>query len=614
MSEKHSFQAEIQQLLNIVIHSLYTDKEIFIRELVSNASDAIEKLRFLQASGTTVADPDTALKIGIETDDKAHRVIITDTGIGMTREELIENLGTIAHSGSKAFIQRLAQEKKPDVSLIGQFGVGFYSAFMAASKVTVESRSYHPDATGWKWTSDGSGGYEIEPAEGVVRGTRITLELKEDAKDFASEWRIEEVLKKYSTFVAFPVELNAKQINTKQAIWTRSKSDIKDEEYDEFYSYIAHDSDKPLFRLHFSADAPLSIHALLYVPKRNPEILGMARAESEVNLYCRKILIQAKAKDLFPEWLRFLRGAVDSEDLPLNISRESMQDSALLSKLNKVLTSRFIKFLDDQAEKHPDAFEAFYAEYQRYLKEGAAMDFTHRESLSKLLRFESSALEKGKTTTLVDYIMRMPSEQKDIYYLLAPSRESAQSSPYYEVFASRKYEVLFLSDPIDEFVMDNMREFDGKKLVSGEKADLKVENPASTEGALSTDDTSSLATWLKETLGTRVEDVRSSERLVDSPAVIVDKDKHLSASMRRMMKAMRPPGTPEPDQKMDLEFNPRHPVMIRLQQTRSTNASLAAEVAEQLLDNARVAAGVMDDPRQMIGRLNSLLAQVLNKN
>ncbi len=611
MVEKHVFQAEIQQLLNIVIHSLYTDKEIFIRELVSNAADALEKLRFTQSAGHPVFESERLLKITVETDEKEHRLVISDTGVGMTHGELVQNLGTIAHSGSKAFLQKLATEKKPDVSLIGQFGVGFYSAFMVATKVSVDSRSYLPEEKGWRWTSDGSGGYEIEEATDVARGTKITLFLKDECHEFTESWRVEEIIKRYSSFIAFPIELNGTLINTKQAIWSRNKNEIKEEEYDEFYSYIGHDKEKPLFRLHFAADAPLAIQALLYVPGRNLEVMGMARSESDVNLYCRRVLIAPKAKALFPDWLRFLKGAVDSEDLPLNISRESMQDTTLMQKLNKVLTTRLIKFLDDQSEKNPENYTKFYKEYSRFLKEGIVTDFTHREPLGKLLRFESSTLPKDEQTSLADYIKRMPSEQKDIYFLLAPSRASAESSPYYEVFAARKYEVLFLSDPWDEFVMEHLRVFEGKTLQPAEKADLTVENPEKNDGELSPDEAKELAAWLKESLGDRVNDVRASERLVGSPVVVVDKDKMLTASMRQMLKRMKQDGHEEPEFKHDLEINRRHAVIVRLNTIRTTNGPLATKVAEQLLDNAKVAAGVMEDPRIMLARLNELLAEVL---
>ncbi len=607
-TEKHHFQAEIQQLLDLVIHSLYTDKEIFVRELISNAADACEKLRFTQASGKPIVEPDAAPGISITTDDKANTVTFTDTGLGMTHGELVENLGTIAHSGTKAFLKQVAEEKKPDAKLIGQFGVGFYSAFMVAGKVTVYSRSWQPEEQGWKWTSEGANGYDIEPAADLPRGTRIVLELKEDAKDFAQASTIENIIKRYSNFVQYPIDLNGNRLNTIQAIWTRTPSEVKEEEYEEFYKYLGHDAQKPLLRLHFTSDAPLSIQALLYVPERNFESMGMGRVDSEVSLYCRKVLIQAGAKGLFPDWLRFLKGVVDSEDLPLNISRETMQDTSLMQKLNKVLTSRFLKMLAEQAEKNPEAFEKFYLEYNRFLKEGVATDFTHREALGKLLRYESSITEKGKQTSLADYVKRMPSDQKEIYYLLAPNREAAEGSPYYEVFRSRKFEVLFMYDPWDEFVMEHLQMFEQKPLKAAEKAEVGVENAKS--AALSDEDAKSLASWMKEVLGDRVHEVRVSQRLVDSPAVVVDSDKFMTSTMRRILKSAGK-GNELSSNTPDLEINPHHVIISRLASQRQGDDALAKVVAEQLLDNARVAAGLMDDPRNMLKRMNELLERVL---
>lgn len=607
--ETHHFQAEIQQLLDIVIHSLYTDKEIFVRELISNAADACEKLRFSQSSGQPVYQPEVAPGISITTDDKAGTITVADTGCGMTHGELVENLGTIAHSGTKAFLKQLAENKKPDLSLIGQFGVGFYSAFMVAKKVTVLSRSLSPEDQGWQWTSEGMGGYEISPANDLSRGTKITLELKDDAKEFANAGTVEHIIQRYSSFIPFPIELNSKRLNTVQAIWARSKGDIKEEEYNEFYTFIGHDHEKPLFRLHFSADAPLAIQSLLFVPQRNFETLGLGRMDSEVNLYCRKVLIQAKAKGLFPDWLRFLKGVVDSEDLPLNISRETMQDTSLMQKLNKVLTGRFLKFLEEQSDKEPDSYGKFYAEYQRFLKEGVVTDFTHKESLGKLLRYESSALEAGKLTSLADYVKRMPSDQKEIYCLLAANRAAAEASPYFEVFKERKWEVLFLYDAWDEFVTEHLQAFDGKPLRLAEKADLNLGTKK--PGALSDDSAKELSKWLKETLGDKINEVRVSQRLVESPAVVVDSDKMMTTSMRRIMKAMKPNGAELPAAKYDFEINPAHPLIARLEAMRQKDAVLAGNVAEQLLDNARVAAGVLEDPRTMLVRLNSLLEKVL---
>ena len=614
--EKHAFQAEIAQLLDLVIHSLYTDKEIFVRELISNAADASEKLKFLQTSGAEIFEPDAPIKISVATDDQAKTITITDAGIGMTHGELIDNLGTIAHSGSKAFLEQLKQRQAAgesgavaDANLIGQFGVGFYAAFMAGEKVTVYSRSYQPGESGWVWTSDGRTGYEIEPASDLPRGTKIVVHLRDT--EFAQASNIERIIKHYSNFVQFPIELNGTAVNTVQALWTKNKSEITEDEYSEFYRYIGHDSEAPQYRLHFSADAPLSIRALLFVPPKSYEHMTMTRCESEVSPYCKKVLIQPKAKALFPEWLRFLKGVVDSEDLPLNISRETMQDSALLRKINDVLTKRVLKWLDEEAKADPERYDKFFAEHGHCLKEGAANDWQHRDALAKLLRAESSFTEKGKNTSLTDYVSRMPEEQKELYYLVAPNREAAEASPYYEVFREKKYEVLFLYAPHDEFVMEHLREFDKKRLVAAEKADLKLEKE--TAGSLSEEDAKALAEFIKERLADRVNAVRSSKRLVGSPAVVVDSDAHITSSMRRMMKMMSREDGPGLDSKPDLEINPDHAMLIRLNTIRQSDAALAGEVAEQIFDNALVAAGLLEDPRAMLGRLNSLLEKLLNK-
>ena len=610
--EKHQFQAEIAQLLDIVIHSLYTDKEIFVRELISNAADALEKVKFLQASGTEVVDPEAPLAITITTDEAAKTIAFTDAGVGMTHGELIDNLGTIAHSGSRAFLEQLKanQASQGSANLIGQFGVGFYAAFMAADKVTVTTRSCKAGEEGWKWESDGKTGYEIEPAADLPRGTTILLHLRDE--EFAKAIRIREIIKRYSNFVPFPIALNGEAVNTVQALWTRNKNEIKEEEYTEFYEYIGHDAEAPAYRLHFNADAPLSIRALLFVPSRSMEQFGMARGESEVHLYCRKVLIESKAKGLFPEWLRFLRGVVDSEDLPLNISRETMQDSALMQKLNKVLTGRFIKFLDDEAQSDPEKYAKFFAEHGPCIKEGVATDYEHRPALAKLLRFESSFTEKGKETSLADYVSRMKEEQKEIFFIQAANRESAEASPYFEVLNAKGIEALFLYDPRDEFVMDHLREFEGKPVRPAEKADLALDQQFT---ALTEEDAKALAAFVKETLGERVNEVRASKRLVGSPAVAVESDKFMTSSMRRILKSInRGEGEGKSfEAKPDLEINPNHTMIARLEKIRTTEPDLAKKVAEQIFDNARVAAGLLEDPREMLNRVNELLEQLLSK-
>ena len=605
--EKFEFQAEIQQLLDIVIHSLYTHREIFLRELVSNAADALEKFRHTHLTEKDAFDDRLPLEINITTDDTAKTITIQDFGIGMTREELVENIGTIAHSGSKSFLKALAEGARKDVNLIGQFGVGFYSAFMVAKRVRVYARSWHLEGTGHCWSSEGAGSYEIEESEGQRRGCKIVLELKDDCHEYANSSTVKEILKRYSSFVPYPINLNGEKVNTIQAIWLRGKNEIKDEEYTEFYKYQANAFDEPSLRLHFTADAPLSIHALLFVPKDNPERIGWGRIDPAVSLYCRKILIDAKPKDLLPEWLRFLKGVVDSEDLPLNISRETLQDRALIEKLNKIVTGRFLKFLEDEAKNRPDGYKEFFKTFGLYLKEGAATDYTHRTALAKLLRMESSALAKGELTGFADYVSRMKDGQKEIYFLCGPNREALESSPYYEAFKLRGLEVLFLYETVDEFVMGHLRDFDGKKLVAADSPDVKLEEtpPPPSENALTGEQVKELCAWLKESLSEQVTEAKSSDRLVDSPAMALAAD-HMSGHMRRMMKVMSPEMETE-KVKVTLQVNPRHPLIIGLNGMRTAKPDLAQLVAGQILDNALITAGLLDDSRPMVARLNKIL-------
>ena len=610
--ETREFQAEIKQLLDIVVHSLYTEKEIFVRELVSNASDALEKLRHTQLTEKNIVDDNLELEINLTTDDKAKTLTIQDFGIGMTRDELVKNLGTIAHSGSKAFLNALKEGGAKNDNLIGQFGVGFYSAFMVAKSVKVYSRSWQKAEPGHLWTSDGSGSYTIEEVADLSRGTKIVVELNDDSGDYATESRIKGILERYSAFVSFPINLNGERINKVSALWLRSKSEIKDEEYTEFYKFQAHAYDEPRLKLHLSADAPLAINSILFVPQNNPEKFGMTRAEPAVSLYCRKVLIDAAPKDLLPEWARFLKGVVDSEDLPLNISRETMQDRALIEKLNKVITGRFLKFLAEEAKQRPEDFDKFYAEFGIYLKEGAATDYTHKDALAKLLRFESSRTEKGKTTSLADYVSRMGEEQKEIYFLVGSSRAAIERGPYLEGFKDRDLEVLFCYENVDDYVMRHLREFEDKKLVAADSADVKLAEKETAGEKLSKDEMDALAKWLKETLGERVAEVKGSDRLVDSPAAVLNADSFMSPQMRAMMKAMQKDGDGEeaPQLKVNLELNPRHAVIRKLSAAKDADATKAGLIAEQLFDNAMLAAGLLEDPSTMVQRLYKLLEQV----
>ncbi len=611
--ETHAFQAEVRQLLDIVIHSLYTDKEIFIRELVSNASDALEKLRHFQLTGASVYDDKLPLEINITTDDAAGTLTIQDYGVGMTRDELVENIGTIAKSGSKAFAAAIREAKAAGgdpAQLIGQFGVGFYSAFMVASEVRIYTRSWKAEGENLLWVSDGKGAYRIERTPDTQRrGAKVVVKLQPECKEFAQASRVEEILRRYSSFVQFPINLNGKRVNTMQALWLRNKSEIRPEEYAEFYKFHADAFDEPRHTLHFSADAPLAINALLFTPKKNLERFGFARMEPGVALYCRKVLIDDQPEGLLPDWLRFLRGVVDSADLPLNISRESMQDSALLRKLNQVLTSRYLKELATEAEKHPDAYAEFYDEFGIFLKEGVTTDTAHRDKLAKLLRFESSLTEPGKRTSLDEYVSRMQPAQKDIYHLYAPTRAAIESGPYLEAFTSRNLEVLFLYEPIDEFVMHHLREFEGRRLLAGDSAEVDLgANLGAPDSLLDADQQKELAKWLKETLGDRVSDVVPSKRLVGSPAAALNADRMMTPSMRRILKAMhQETGAPAP---VRLEINPAHPLIRKLHGLKDANPELARLVTEQIYDNSLIAAGFADDPRAMVGRIYQLLERL----
>ena len=608
-AEKQEFRAEIQQLLDLVVHSLYTDREIFLRELISNASDAMEKLRHVEATEKEVHDAGLPLQIEITADKEAGTLTIQDHGIGMTREELVENLGTIAHSGTKAFLQAMKESGQSPQGMIGQFGVGFYSAFMVADEVKVFTRSWRKDGEGLVWTSDGRSGYEIEPAEGVARGVKIVLKLKDDEKEYAEEFRIKHLVETYSNFVGFPVLVDGKRVNEVEALWLKNKSEISDEDYKAFYQFQAKAFDEPQYRLHFSADAPLEINALVFVPSENPERMGFGKTDPGVALYCKKVLIDAEPKGLLPDWLRFLRGVIDSADLPLNISRETMQDSALVRKIGTVITKRVLKMFEKEAEGEPEKWQAFCRKFDRYLKEGVATDFTHREALAKLLRFESSMTEAGKTTGFADYLTRAKDGQDKIYYLVGASREQLEASPYLEGFRARGLEVVFFTDPVDEYVVDSLSEFEGKRLVSISRGGVELED-AEVEGeALGEEATGVLCDFLKAELDGRVTKVSASKRLVDSPVVALVPEDGMSPQMRAMMRAMDENFKDE--MKVELELNPRHPLVRKLSETREANPELAKLVAGQLLDNALMAAGLLDDARETVKRMNALMEKAL---
>jgi molecular chaperone HtpG len=609
-SEKHAFEAEVQQLLELVVHSLYTDREIFLRELISNASDAMEKLRMVEATEKTVHDAGLPLQIEISADEEAGTLTIQDHGVGMTREDLVENLGTIAHSGTKAFLRAMQESGGSPADMIGQFGVGFYAVFMVAEEVRVYTRSWRPDGEGLAWISDGTSGYEIEPAEGVARGAKVVIKLKEDQREYAKEDKLKHLVETYSNFVGFPVMIDGKRVNEVEALWLKNKSEVSEEEYKAFYQFQAKAFDEPQYRLHFSADAPISINALVFVPSENPERMGFGKTDPGVALYCKKVLIDPEPKGLLPEWMRFLKGVIDSADLPLNISRESMQDSALVHKLGAVISKRVLKMFEKEAASDPEKWRGFYKKFDRYIKEGVATDFANRETLAKLLRFESSMTEAGELTSFPDYVARAKDGQESIYYIVGQSRDQIESSPYLEAFRKRGLEVVYFTDAVDEYVVDSLGEFEGKKLVSVSKGGVDLEDAEMEGEPLSEEETKSLCEFLKNQFGDRVTKVEAGKRLVDSPVIALTPEDAMTPQMRAMMKAMDENFKDEV--KVELEINPRHELVKKLAAAKDSQPEVAAMVAGQLLDNALMAAGLLEDARDTVSRMNRLMGKVLD--
>ncbi len=608
-SETKEFHAEVRQLLDIVIHSLYTDREIFIRELISNASDALEKLRMTQLTENKVFEGDLPIEVNITTDETAKTITIADYGIGMTRDELSENLGTIAHSGTKAFLEKSKDGAKPDV--IGQFGVGFYSAYMVAERVEVYTRSWQEEGEHLRWESDGASGYTIDEVEGQKRGSRVVVHLKEEHEEFAKTERVRGIVERYSNFVGFPVHLNGERVNTVDALWLRSKKEITEEQYKEFYQFTAHAMDNPRYTMHFSADAPLAINALLFVPEENAERMGLGAQPPGVALYCRKVLIDSQPEGLLPEWLRFLRGVVDSEDLPLNISRESMQDTALVRKLSEVITKRFLKFLVKQSGDSPADYQKFYERFSRFLKEGIVASPVHQELLAGLLRFESSMTDSKEVTSLDGYLDRIKEGQEEIYFLVGSTRAVLEKGPYFEGFRARGLEVAFFTEAVDDYVLEGLREYKGKKLVAANRAGIELEDLPEEKGeeSLSDEETEGLISWLNPALESRVARVDAGKRLVNHPMVALLPEDAPNAQMRAMMEAM---GQGAPEMKAKLEINPRHPLIRQLAAIQEDQRDLATRVAAQLTDHALLAAGMEVNTAEIAEGMTDLLGELLD--
>lgn len=613
-TDKHefAFQAEIKQLLHLLSHSLYQSREIAVRELISNASDALDKMRYVAL--TDAAHRDSApLEISIEGKTDEHLLSIRDNGIGMTRDELVTNLGTIAHSGSREFLKSLTANDKSDLSLIGQFGVGFYSSFMIADRVKVRTRSYASDA-GWEWESDGSGTFTVTEAADVPRGTEITLHLKDDAKDFAEEYRIKGIIRRYSSFVPHPIKVDGKVANEQKPIWVEPKSQVTEEQYTQFYQHLTHHTEeKPLWHVHLAADSPIQFRAILYCPPTNIEQMGFGRLEHGMSLCAKRVLVQSDCRDLLPDYFRFIYGLVDSEDLPLNVSRETLQDNSVIRKIRGTLLKGVFDRLQSMADESPDDYAAFHAQFGTFLKEGVAQDFTNRERLAKLLRFHSSHTE-GTTalTSLDDYVKRAKPDQKPIYFLGGPDLNSIRKSPSLEIFRKRGIEVLYLPEPIDEFVMSALQTYDGHPLTSVDAADLDLP-PEATPSEEKPDEATTggmnrILELFRNALGPRVKDVRESKRLTDSPCVLVNSDGGLSTQMQRILKMAN---REVPPAQRILEINPSAPLILRLATltTNDQHDEFIKRCALQLWSNAMILEGVLPEPEEMVARVQSLLEQ-----
>jgi len=631
--ETHAFQTEVKQLLNLMVHSLYSNKEIFLRELVSNSADAADKLRFEALSNEDYYENDGELKIRITADKDAGTLTISDNGIGMTKQEVMDNLGTIARSGTSEFIKQMSKEDKADSNLIGQFGVGFYSSFIVADEVEVRTRRAGETAeNGVSWISKGDGEFSIETIEKLDRGTEIILHLKDDEKEFLEPWRVRSVISKYSDHVSLPVEMEKMDmgaapgedeekkeedevvvpefevINKATALWTRAKSDIKEDEYKEFYKHISHDFNEPLSWAHNKVEGKLEYTSLLYLPKKAPMDLWNRDKPRGVKLYVQRVFIMDDAEQFLPVYLRMVRGVLDSNDLPLNVSREILQDKGATQSLRNACVKRALGMLEKMAKAENDDYQGFWDEFGSVLKEGLAEDFANKDKVAGLMRFASTNDDNAiQNVSLADYISRMKPEQDKIYFLVADNFATAKSSPHLEVYKKKGVEVLLLTDRVDEWAMGHLTEFDGKKLQAITQGDLDLGGLESEEDKQAVEkaneDNSDLIGKIKELLGDKVEDVKISGRLDESPACVVSNDGGMSLQMARMMKAA---GQPVPEMKPIFEINAEHKLVQQLSGDLSDDEF--KDWVELLFDQAVLSdSGQLDDPSAFTQRLNRLL-------
>jgi len=619
--ETLGFQAEVKQLLQLMIHSLYSNKEIVLRELISNASDASDKLRFSALSNNTLYGGDSDLKIRIAFDKAARTLTITDNGIGMSRAEVIENIGTIAKSGTKEFFNSLTGDQAKDANLIGQFGVGFYSAFIIADKVTLTTlRAGETEAV--KWESVGEGDFTLEVADKKTRGTEIILHLREGEDEFLNDWKLKSIIRKYSDHITLPIVMKKSDwkdgeqvptdedetVNKASALWSRAKSDITEEEYQEFYKHVSHDFENPLAWSHNRVEGNQEYISLLYVPSKAPFDLYDRERSHGIKLYVKRVFILEDAEKLMPQYLRFVRGVIDSADLPLNVSREILQHSKDIDAIKAASVKKVLGLLEDLAENKPEQYQEFWTEFGRVLKEGPGEDFANKEKIAGLLRFASTHLDsEAQVVGFKDYIARMKEGQEAIYYITADSFAAAQHSPHLEIFRKKGIEVLLLSDRVDEWMLGGLTEFDGKKLQSIAKGDLdlgKLEDEAEKEAKKHVEDAAKdLVERIKTTLGEQIKEVRVTHRLTDSPACLVAGEHDLSGNLERMLKAA---GQKTPESKPTLEINPTHALVERLKNEK--NEVKFNDLAHLLFDQALLAeGGQLKDPASFVKRMNSLL-------
>jgi molecular chaperone HtpG len=608
-AENFSFKAETRQLLNILIHSLYKDREVFLRELLSNASDALNRVRFEMLTDHQVLDSGVDLCIRLSVDKEKRLLTIQDTGIGMTRDEIIENLGTIAQSGARKFVEATKDNKTDFSQVIGQFGVGFYSVFMVAEWVRVTSRSYKPRAKAVSWYATGEDNFEVSPAQMDQRGTRVELKLKEDAADFAEEYRLKEIIHKHSDYIGFPIYLgdDKQPLNKQTSLWRTSKQEVTEDQYKDFYRQLTLDFEEPLMHIHMITDVPVQLYALLYIPRKAERGILAQRKEDGLKLYSRNILIDEYNKDLLPEYMRFIQGVVDSEDLPLNVSRETIQATGLMSRLKKVLTNQVFKELETLAGKDPEKYKEFWQEFGVYLKQGVAMSPLEVDPLLPLLRFKTN-LQPETWSSLPDDVARMKPDQKDVYYIVGEDPRSVLRSPHLDYFQSQGTEVLLLTEPVDSFMLMGLHKYKDFELKNVAQADLPEKAPeAKPEQQIPDDDFKVLLERFKQVLGERVTDVRASSRLSQSVARLVDPEGTLNPELQRVYKYL---GKQLEAPSKVLELNQSHSILKNLLKLEP-GSELQTLVIEQIYDSALLIEGLHPDPSSMVPRLQQIIQAAL---